>query len=158
MTAAVDYLASLGEGEERRDRISAAMQAIDEHDSALTGRFLSGLAEMPAIRLYGIDDGRPRTPTFAVSVEGMRPEEVAEELGRQGIFVWAGHYYAVEVMRRIGVLDKGGLVRIGFVHYNTLEEVDRVVAALGICHRDGVPRRLRLRRLRLGLSDRGRMG
>jgi cysteine desulfurase family protein (TIGR01976 family) len=130
VTAAVDYLASLGHGETRRDRLTSAMEAIGRHDAVLTGRFLAGLAEMPGIRLYGIDDGRLRTPTFAVAVEGMTPQEVSEALGRQGIFVWAGHYYAVEVMRRIGVLDEGGLVRIGFVHYSTEDEVDRVLGAL----------------------------
>lgn len=85
---------------------------------------------MPDITLYGrgVPDGR--TPTFAISVDGTHPDTVAEILGDQGIFVWSGDYYAVEVMRRLGVADQGGLVRIGFAHYNTAEEVDRVLAAL----------------------------
>jgi selenocysteine lyase/cysteine desulfurase len=60
----------------------------------------------------------------------MSAEAVAMRLGEQGIFVWHGHYYAVAVMERLGVLEQGGLVRIGFVHYNTMAEVDRVIAAL----------------------------
>ena len=61
---------------------------------------------------------------------GAHPDDVAGILGDQGIFVWSGDYYAVEVMRRLGVADEGGLVRIGFAHYNTAEEVDRVLTAL----------------------------
>ncbi|MGI9529144.1 MAG: aminotransferase class V-fold PLP-dependent enzyme, partial [Acidimicrobiia bacterium] len=71
-----------------------------------------------------------RTPTFAVDVAGMRPDEVAAALGDRGIFVWSGDYYAVEVMRRLG-RAQDGLVRIGFVHYNTIEEVDRVIDNIG---------------------------
>lgn len=60
----------------------------------------------------------------------MSAEAVAAKLGEQGIFVWNGHYYAVAVMERLGLLEQGGLVRIGFVHYNTADEVDRVLTAL----------------------------
>jgi selenocysteine lyase/cysteine desulfurase len=82
------------------------------------------------VTVHGVSGVEGRTPTFAVAVDGMHPRRVAEELGRAGVFVWDGHYYALEVMRRLGVLDSGGLVRIGFVHYNTVDEVDRVVDAL----------------------------
>jgi selenocysteine lyase/cysteine desulfurase len=85
------------------------------------------------LRVFGITDVErlaERAPTFAVSLAGYSAREVAERLGRQGIFVWDGHYYAVAVMERLGLLDSGGLVRIGFVHYNTLEEVDRTIEAL----------------------------
>lgn len=71
-----------------------------------------------------------RVPTFAVEIEGRPPVEVAGELGRRGIFVWPGHYYAVEPMAALGVLDSGGLVRIGFVATTTEEEVDRLLEAL----------------------------
>ncbi len=90
----------------------------------------TGCVRQPSLTVHGVPDVEGRTPTFAVAVDGMHPRRVAESLGRAGIFVWDGHYYALEVMRRLGVLDTGGLVRIGFVHYNTLEEVDRVVDAL----------------------------
>ena len=83
------------------------------------------------MRLYGRDIPDGRTPTFALAVDGAHPDAVARILGDLGIFVWSGDYYAVEVMRRLGVADQGGLVRIGFVHYNTFEEVDRAVDALG---------------------------
>jgi cysteine desulfurase family protein (TIGR01976 family) len=133
VTATVDYLASLGEGVTRRERLEGAFAAIRRHEEALAGRFLTGVAEMPDVTVYGVSDpGRldDRVSTFAVEVAGVPPRRVAEELGRQGIFVWDGNYYAVGVMERLGMGDRGGLVRIGFVHYNTFEEVDRVLSAL----------------------------
>jgi selenocysteine lyase/cysteine desulfurase len=78
-------------------------------------------------------DGR-RVATFAIAVEGMHPDQVSRHMIESGIYVWSGHYYAVNAMTRLGVLDEGGLVRIGFCHYNTTDEVDRVLevlAALG---------------------------
>jgi selenocysteine lyase/cysteine desulfurase len=129
--AAVDYIASLGDGESRRARIASAMEAIGSYERAICERFLEGIARLPRVHLYGRDIPDGRTPTFALAVDGVHPDAVATILGDLGIFVWSGDYYAVEVMRRLGVADLGGLVRIGFVHYNTFEEVDRAVAALG---------------------------
>jgi cysteine desulfurase family protein (TIGR01976 family) len=131
VTAAVDYLASLGAGDDRREKIRSAFASIGEHERTLSHRFLDGVADLPHGALYGRDVPDGRTPTFAISVDGMHPDAVAETLGDQGIFVWSGDYYAVEVMQRLGVANEGGLVRIGFAHYNTTDEVDRVVAALG---------------------------
>jgi len=131
VTAAVDYIASLGEAGSRRERIRSAMETIAAYERSISERFLSGIAGLPKVRLYGRDNPDGRTPTFAVSVDGVHPDVVAAALGNLGIFVWSGDYYAVEVMRRLGVANQGGLVRIGFVHYNTFEEVNRVVAALG---------------------------
>lgn len=134
VTAAVDYLAAIGEdAESRRDRLVSAMSRIKQYEMGLSERFLQGATAVDGLRVYGITDVEnlaQRTPTFAVSLAGYTPEEVAIRLGEQGIFVWHGHYYAVAVMERLALLDKGGLVRIGFVHYNTPEEVDRVLAAL----------------------------
>jgi cysteine desulfurase family protein (TIGR01976 family) len=133
VTAAVDYLAALGSGDGRRQRLVEAFAAIRSHEESLAGRFLAGLAEMPRITLHGSSDAsRPgdRVSTFAIAVDGLSPSTVASHLGRRGIYVWDGHYYAVSAMRHLGVLDDGGLVRIGFVHYNTPGEVDRVLTAL----------------------------
>ncbi len=131
VAAAVDYLAGLGTGDTRRDHLATAMTAIGDHETSLTEQFLKGVAALPSVQVYGITDGSaPRTPTFALSVGGWHAELAAAELGRRGIFVWSGHYYAVAVMERLGLLEEGGLVRIGFVHYNSHEEVDRVLRAL----------------------------
>ena len=83
--------------------------------------------------MYGrreVADVERRTPTFAVTLEGHTPRQVAERLAQEGIFVGDGHYYALGVVERLGRAEKGGVVRIGFAHYNTPEEVDRVVEAL----------------------------
>lgn len=137
VTAAVDYIASLAADDDettsRRDRVVAAFERIKAHEMDLSERFLRGATTVPGLRVYGITDIEQldqRTPTFAVSLAGWTPEEVAWRLGDRGIFVYHGDYYAVEVMERLGVADSGGLVRIGFVHYNTVDEVDGVIAAL----------------------------
>jgi cysteine desulfurase family protein (TIGR01976 family) len=134
VTAAIDYLAAIGgKGGTRRHRLLQAMQHIKTHEIELSHRFLVGATKLPGLHVYGITDVErldERTPTFAVSLEGVSAEAVATQLGKQGIFVWHGHYYAVAVMERLGLLKQGGLVRIGFVHYNTVAEVDRVLAAL----------------------------
>jgi cysteine desulfurase family protein (TIGR01976 family) len=129
VTAAVDYLASLGTGDTRRDRLVDAYRQIGAVETEISVRFLDGIATMPHITLFGEGTSDGRTPTFAVDVHGISADDVSTHLGGQGIFVWSGNYYAYEVMERLG--RPGGLVRIGFVHYNTLDEVDRVLDALG---------------------------
>lgn len=132
MTAAVDYLAGLGRSSgDRRARVVEGMEAVCEQEAALARRFLEGLASLPDVRLWGIGDGvEDRTPTFAVRLGDRHPLETAKALAERGVFVWDGHYYAIAVMERLGLLDSGGAVRIGFCHYNTLDEVDRVLDEL----------------------------
>jgi cysteine desulfurase family protein (TIGR01976 family) len=138
LIAAVDYLAGLGLGEggerpTRREALRAAMAAIGEHERGLAERFLAGTAAIPGLTLYGIADPartHERAPTFALRIAGRSPRDVAEALGDEGIFVWDGNYYALTVMERLGLEATGGAVRIGFCHYHTVEEVDRVVDAL----------------------------
>jgi cysteine desulfurase family protein (TIGR01976 family) len=154
VTAAIEYLAELGAGvaepagdelaaySGRRRALKQAMVAIKRYEEAISQRFLAGAATIPGLRLYGITDVErldERTPTFAVSLAGYTPRGAAERLGEQGIFVWDGHYYAVAVMERLGLLEQGGLVRIGFVHYNTFEEVDRTLEALSDLSRPSAP-------------------
>ncbi len=130
VTAAVDYLASLGRGTERRSRVVSAMVATSDYEAELSHQFLEGIAEMAHVRLYGTPTADHRTPTFAIDVAGISADEVAATLGDRGIFVYSGHYYAVGVMERLGLLESGGLVRIGFVHYTTTDEVDRILTEL----------------------------
>jgi cysteine desulfurase family protein (TIGR01976 family) len=113
-TAAVEYLESLG------------WEAIQAHERELGQRFLDGLP--PPYRLYGVPSMEGRVPTFAVTHPDRSPEELAARLGERDIATWPGNYYAVEVMERLGLPD--GTLRIGFVHYNTRDEVDRVLAAM----------------------------
>jgi cysteine desulfurase family protein (TIGR01976 family) len=113
-SAAVEYVRSIG------------WDAIQAYERELGQRFLTRLAD--AYRLHGIPTMEGRTPTFALTHPRRTPEELATELGRQDIAAWSGNYYAVEIMERLELPD--GALRIGFVHYNTPEEVDRVLAAL----------------------------
>jgi cysteine desulfurase family protein (TIGR01976 family) len=129
VTAAVDHLAGLAPDEPtRRDQIALAFGAIQDHAVALGKRFLSGLPATATV--FGItDDLTARTPTYAIELEGVSARRLATELGDRGIYVTDGNYYAVEVMRSLQRED-GGLVRIGFLHYTTEDEVDRLLNAL----------------------------
>jgi selenocysteine lyase/cysteine desulfurase len=83
------------------------------------------------VKVYGVPTAdQRRVATFAIGLEGHGSEAVASQLARAGLYVWSGHYYAVNAMDRLGILDHGGLVRIGFVHYNNADEVDRALEAL----------------------------
>jgi len=114
--AAVEYIDSIG------------WEAIQSHERELGQRFLDGLPD--TCTLYGVNGMDRRVSTFAFNVDGRSPRAVAEQLGERGIAVWQGNYYAVEVMKRLGLEDSGGAVRAGIVHYNTAGEVDRLLAEL----------------------------
>ena len=106
------------------------MDAITTHEQMLTKRFLDGVADLDHVVVHGPSQAEGRTPTFAVTLRDRTPDDVAADLGKRGIYTWAGHYYAIEPMRVLGLLDWGGAVRIGFVHYHGTEDVDRVLQAL----------------------------
>jgi cysteine desulfurase family protein (TIGR01976 family) len=117
----------------RRTAVVAGMDAIRRHELGLTERFLDGIAGVGGARLWGIADparASERTPTFALTFAGEGPRAVAEELGRRGVFVWDGNYYAQAIMERLGLEATGGAVRVGFCHYHTPREVDRALAEL----------------------------
>ncbi len=136
--AAVEYLAELGRRSDpgatnRLTALVAAYRAIRAHEMPLAARMIAGLHKIPGLRFYGISDDarfRERVPTVAVRLAGHTPLEVATFLGERGIFTWDGNYYALNLTERLGVERDGGLLRIGLVHYNTADEVDRLLAAL----------------------------
>ena len=127
-TAAFEAIAGTGAALAYLDELG--MDVIGTHERSLSRRFLTGLAGLPNVRLHGVDGVDGRTPTFAVTVAGHTPDAVARRLAADGVYVWAGHYYAIEPMRRLGLLDDGGAVRVGFVHYHGPADVDRVLDAL----------------------------
>jgi cysteine desulfurase family protein (TIGR01976 family) len=144
--AAVEYLRGIGRDHfdrfadavgtltGRRAELRAGMLAIREYEHELARRFLSQIRSIPRLRLWGIGDPErigERVPTFAVTVEGHSPEALSAGLAEHGFATWSGHYYALSLVERLGRLESGGMLRIGAAHYNTLEEVDAVVAALG---------------------------
>jgi cysteine desulfurase family protein (TIGR01976 family) len=140
VVAAVDYLAGVGSAygdaaadASRRERVVAGMRAIRSWEMELYERLASGLERIDGLRLYGITDHArfaERTPTAALRLDGIAPRAVAERLGEEGIAVWDGDFYATGLIERLGLLDQGGVVRIGLTHYNTVAEVDRLVDAL----------------------------
>jgi cysteine desulfurase family protein (TIGR01976 family) len=118
LVACVEYIDSVG------------WAGIQAHERELGQRFLDGLPDN--CTLYGLNGMDGRVSTFTFNVEGRSPRSVANRLGERNIAVWQGNYYAVEVMKRLG-LDEGA-VRAGFVHYNTHEEVDRLLTELAGLH------------------------
>jgi cysteine desulfurase family protein (TIGR01976 family) len=136
--ACVDYWEELGRRAKpsvanRRAAILAAHEAIHPHERALMEKMIAGLLAIPGLKLYGISDPRRfenRCATIVVRVEGFTPLELATKLGDRGFFTWDGNYYALNVTEQLGVESTGGFLRIGLVHYNTMEEVERMLAAL----------------------------
>ena len=138
VAAAIDYLAEVGarvqpDAPSRRQALLAAMTAIQAYERGLSERLIAGLLAIPGLTFYGIADAErfgQRTPTVSVRIAGFTPRELASHLGEQGIFSWDGNYYALSLTERLGVEDSGGMLRIGLAHYNTAEEIDRLLAAL----------------------------
>jgi cysteine desulfurase family protein (TIGR01976 family) len=139
ITACVDYLADLGRrgspaAGNRREALLAAYSAIQSYERGLAERLISGLLSIPRLTLYGIRDAARfdhRCPTVAVRIHGHTPLELATKLGERGFFTWDGNYYALNLTERLDVEKDGGFLRLGLAHYNTAEEVDRLLAALG---------------------------
>jgi cysteine desulfurase family protein (TIGR01976 family) len=129
-TAAVDYVASLGEGADRRARLDDAYAQIREYEEELSAHALRRLAAIPGLTLHGVADPADvgkRTATFCVTLEGHTPRSLAEALGDQSIASWDGNFYALSIMQRLGLEEHGGSLRIGFLHYTTMDEVDRAL-------------------------------
>lgn len=117
----------------RRLHLKQAMTAIRTYEFGISRAALEVLQEMPGIQIYGLTDERrlqERVPTFSFTVQGQHPRQVAEKLARQNIYVWDGNYYALAVTERLGLEERGGMVRVGPVHYNTLDEIVRLKDAL----------------------------
>jgi len=156
ITACVDYIADLGRHNSRKDdrptrqskarpsamstrrtAIVAAFEAIHHYEHGLMERLITGLSQIPNLKIYGITDPArfaERCPTIALRVinqhKHQTPLALATQLGEQGFFTWDGNYYALNLTERLDVETSGGFLRIGLVHYNTVEEVDRLLAAL----------------------------
>jgi selenocysteine lyase/cysteine desulfurase len=143
--AAVNYLAGIGRqyGQEyqgrfpgfsgRRLDLKTGMTVLREYDHVLSAAILDELETLPGVQVHGITDrGRleERVPTVSFTWGDRHPREIAAALGEQGIFVWDGKTYALAVTERLGLEGKGGMVRIGAVHYNTVDEIQCLGEAL----------------------------
>lgn len=117
----------------RRLRFKLGMSAIRSYEFELSRALLDILAETPGVTVYGITDTRrleERVPTCAFTLSGKSPRQIAEQLDEAKIFIWDGNYYALEVTTRLGLEVSGGMVRVGPVHYNTVDEIHRFGEAL----------------------------
>jgi cysteine desulfurase family protein (TIGR01976 family) len=138
ITACVDYFADIGRRanptvKNRREAIRAAFETVHSYERSLMEKLLQGLREIPGAKVYGITDPARfdlRCPTIAVRIAGHSPLELATKLGERGFFTWDGNYYAINLSERLDVEKDGGFLRIGLVHYNTMEEVERLIATL----------------------------
>jgi len=134
----VEYLAELGrrhtpEAQDQRRALLAAYDALRVYERKLLAQLVPALLDIPGLTFYGITEParfNQRVPTVAVRIAGRSPRELAAYLGERGIFTWDGNYYALNLSERLGVESGGGMLRIGLMHYNTAEEVDRLLAAL----------------------------
>ena len=137
--AAVDYIAELGRHSDagvksRRAALQAAYRATHQYESGLLTQLISGLPAIPGMRIFGITDRQrfdERCSTLSFRLGDHHPTKIAAFLAERGIFTWDGNFYALNLSERLGVEQHGGVLRVGLVHYNTAEEVDRLLAALG---------------------------
>ena len=136
--ACVDYIAQIGRltgagaDADRRTSLVSAFDTIVEYEKDLSARLISGLQAIEGIKIYGITDLErldERFPTISITHEAISPSELARLLGEQGVYVWSGNYYALEFTTRLN-LEPEGMVRIGLVHYNTVAEIDRMLACV----------------------------
>lgn len=145
VAAAVDYFAWIGatmatEYHERyahfagrRQQVHAAMDCLFDYEAGVATRLIEGLQQLPGVRILGITDPAAmhrRVPTVSFVVEGDDPERIAKALAEENIFVWNGHNYALEAAMLLGILDQGSAVRVGPVHYNTIDEIDQLLNSL----------------------------
>ena len=138
VTAAVSYLADVGvamgaAGADRRAVLRHGMEAVRTHEQELARRLLAGLAERRRFKVWGITDPSrlsQRVPTISITAADRSPLEIAEHLASGEIYVWNGNMYALELSERLGLEPNGGFVRISLVHYNTAEEIDRLLQVL----------------------------
>ncbi|MEK6783330.1 MAG: cysteine desulfurase-like protein [Bacteroidota bacterium] len=125
VTAAVDFLASLGKGTTLRERLVSAYQNIGEHEQKLAIQLYEGLKKIPGIQVIGQDfSSAHRAPTISFTLEGKTPQQVCAHLATKNICAWDGHFYAIRAIEILGLLEKGGVTRLGFSVYNTHNDVD----------------------------------
>jgi cysteine desulfurase family protein (TIGR01976 family) len=130
---AVEYMESLGTGATRRARISSAWAKMRAHEESLSLALIEGLQKLKAVKVRGITSSNAmhrRVPTISFTAHGHHPTDLAQHFAADNMFVWSGHNYALEPVRKMGLMDQGGVLRVGMAHYNTLAEVEGFVASL----------------------------
>jgi cysteine desulfurase family protein (TIGR01976 family) len=141
--AAIDFIADMGvrnmglvearlpaDLSGRRRAIVAGMLAAEAYEQPLAARLREQLAAVPGVTLYGPPEGSPRTSTVSFTLDGFSAEQACRALGARGIFTWDGHFYAFRLVEQLGLLERGGLIRVGLAPYNTVAELERLVTAV----------------------------
>ncbi len=136
--AAVEYIADVGRRSDhtaktRREALEAAYRTTVAYERRLVSSLIDGLHRIPGLQIYGITDPnrlKERCSTLSLRIGDHHPKAIAEFLAQRGIFTWDGNYYALNLSERLKVEQEGGMLRVGLVHYNTPEEVDRLLGAL----------------------------
>ena len=130
---AIEYLEQFGTGETRARRIASAWGTLADYEHGITLKLIEGLKTFKGITIRGITSANAmhrRVPTVSFTLDGHHPETLAKAFAKDNIFVWSGHNYAIEPVSRMGLMDKGGVLRVGLAHYNTEAEVDALLSSL----------------------------
>ena len=130
---AIEYLEQFGTGETRARRIASAWGNLADYEHGITLKLIEGLKTFKGITIRGITSANAmhrRVPTVSFTLDGHHPETLAKAFAKDNIFVWSGHNYAIEPVSRMGLMDKGGVLRVGLAHYNTEAEVDALLSSL----------------------------
>jgi len=126
--AAIEYIASWGEGSSLRARVVSAMEAIHAREHALASLYRDNVRRIPGVTAWGPDfSTMRRAPTVSITIAGVTPSEAAAKLGERGVLVWDGDFYAARAMEVLGLAERGGVLRAGILMYNTREEVERLL-------------------------------
>ena len=130
--AAIEYIASVGEGKMLRTRLASAFSKIHPHEFGLAKEIYNGLSTIHGVAVYGPSFESPlRAPTVSFTVDGFTAEQVCRKLAAKGIFAWDGHFYAIRAIEALGLMEKGGVTRVGALLYNTRQEVQRFLQEMG---------------------------
>ncbi|MBL7871661.1 MAG: cysteine desulfurase-like protein [Cyclobacteriaceae bacterium] len=129
--AAVEFIASFGAGNTLREKIIDAYDKISQHEHKLASKLYESLRKLSGITVVGQDFSSPnRTPTVSFTVDGKTPLQVCDQLASKNIFAWDGHFYAIHAIEVLGLLERGGVTRMGISMYNTMEEIEFVLAEM----------------------------
>jgi selenocysteine lyase/cysteine desulfurase len=129
--AAIEYLASIGQGKTMRSNLESAYQVIHDHEYRLAREIFDGLKKIPRVTIYGpAFDTSLRAPTISFTIDGLTAQQVCQKLAARGICAWDGHFYAIRAIEVLGLLEKGGVTRVGVLLYNTREEVRRLLTGI----------------------------
>ena len=129
--ACIDFISKQGQGADKREQLVSAYAAIHSHEHTVARKLWDGLNSIPGVKTYGPGFEEPmRAPTISFTVNGRRPDQLCSFLGSLGICAWDGHFYAIRTTEVMGLLDRGGVTRMGVVIYNTEEEIQRTLNAV----------------------------